>query len=864
MSPSSAPSAAPYSAATPATPSAEPSEAPSSAPTYIASIVDGQVFEDKDGDGVYSEGDEYLAGVTVTITDSEGTVHTVMTNASGYYEQEVAGGETIVRIDASTVPAGLEQTAGHSTWAHATAVYVPHGGRASVVDAFSQPSECTESEPASKTVYAIVHGSEDSTFWADWGDGARNGLPVTAELVYIRTNYNAALAAQYVAEACGRADGVVMTVPYAAGYFRNLIVAAINSCMAQRPSLPFTLTNTDTAFNLGLDGDIWDGSRRVWDGYVGSGNFAMGQTCGRLFATKDLDLAITGVGLGEVAPAAVGTGYLCGLEDSPTTTGGTAAEGSVCGFPFSWNGTSYSACTSDSNGGVGWCYTDEAAAEWGNCVCDGAVVDVAVYFKASELRNLGIRRRLEGIVDALGALYNVTEFNYPDQVPAGGHLIALGTEAAADLQERTVTMQCGDDEDRGKLPFYGQTVYSQGVQATGQVFALSVRPPSGALLETFVSQQTAGVTPDESGEYPTIVSPKFEQPFQEPSCPKRIAVIVHADPERDEVGYGDSPDTFWEVWHSGAAAANQDFVMVWSPWGYDYAGQAAAVSQYCETEDAIVVTIPYPEGTAGYTAMDDAINACIDSRPYLPVVTTNTDTYHNPRVLGYVGSENHHIGEVCSYAPYTTDKEAFLGIVAPAFTSVDLESVRTIAYLPEFARANAGLTRRFTGIADRLKEFGGAAPELLYSPADVLARVAALEGAGLSPFVTSLSYQGVLDLQAGGVEVRFSCGDNLGDLPYYGQHVWSQGSVAVTQAVAGARAPWRAAVGNERGYRILYEDGQVVHAVRVRRRSRKVPGAAPSAARRCGDLACARWRAVLHRRRRVPATAPPHGGGCRG
>ena len=264
------------------------------------------------------------ATITATSSSSDNTVCYCITADTCIYP---GGG----------LPAGLEQTGGTSTWGHHTTVYVTYGATSHVVDVFSHPSVCDANEPPSRVIYAIVHGSEDSTFWEDWGIGASNGLPDTAELQYIRTNYDASMAAQYIEEACDRADGVVMTVPYAEGSLRDRVVDAINSCMARRPSLPFTLTNTDTAFNLGLNGgnDLWEGSRRIWDGFVGSGNFAMGRTCGRLFSSGNLDLAITGVGLGELAQTAVGSGYNCGPEDRPVVVDGTAIEGSPCDFPFS-------------------------------------------------------------------------------------------------------------------------------------------------------------------------------------------------------------------------------------------------------------------------------------------------------------------------------------------------------------------------------------------------------------------------------------------------------------------------------------------------------------------------------------------------
>ena len=75
------------------------------------------------------------------------------------------------------------------------------------------------------------------------------------------------------------------------------------------------------------------------------------------------------------------------------------------------------------------------------------------------------------------------------------------------------------------------------------------------------------------------------------------------------------------------------------------------------SEDAIVVTVPYPQG-ADYDIVHAAINACLDKRPTLPIVSTNTDTYSNERVLSYVGSDNYAMGKVCATAAFTDDDKA--------------------------------------------------------------------------------------------------------------------------------------------------------------------------------------------------------------
>ena len=60
-----------------------------------------------------------------------------------------------------------------------------------------------------------------------------------------------------------------------------------------------------------------------------------------------------------------------GCSGNVFTTGGNAAEGSTCVFPFTYSGTTYYKCTTADNSGVAWCATTSDYpndGEWGNCV----------------------------------------------------------------------------------------------------------------------------------------------------------------------------------------------------------------------------------------------------------------------------------------------------------------------------------------------------------------------------------------------------------------------------------------------------------------------------------------------------------------
>jgi hypothetical protein len=59
-----------------------------------------------------------------------------------------------------------------------------------------------------------------------------------------------------------------------------------------------------------------------------------------------------------------------------TTTGGSVAEGSLCTFPFTYNGDTYNECTNVDNGAVKWCSVEATYDTlWGDCVCDGSNAD---------------------------------------------------------------------------------------------------------------------------------------------------------------------------------------------------------------------------------------------------------------------------------------------------------------------------------------------------------------------------------------------------------------------------------------------------------------------------------------------------------
>jgi uncharacterized repeat protein (TIGR01451 family) len=90
--------------------------------------VNGTVYLDEDGDGVYTPGtDTPLSGVDVVITDTNGTSYTVTTDGNGYFSQIVPPGDTQVDVDDADLPAGVSLTTGSTD---PTTVNVPVGGTA--------------------------------------------------------------------------------------------------------------------------------------------------------------------------------------------------------------------------------------------------------------------------------------------------------------------------------------------------------------------------------------------------------------------------------------------------------------------------------------------------------------------------------------------------------------------------------------------------------------------------------------------------------------------------------------------------------------------------------------------------------------
>jgi hypothetical protein len=102
------------------------------APSPESGRVEGVVYEDTNGNGTQDAGEPGIEGVHVTVTDSEGNIHTLITDADGKYGVTVPAGSALVDIEQSDINGNLVQTEGNDP----TTVTVPAGGTATDVDGY--------------------------------------------------------------------------------------------------------------------------------------------------------------------------------------------------------------------------------------------------------------------------------------------------------------------------------------------------------------------------------------------------------------------------------------------------------------------------------------------------------------------------------------------------------------------------------------------------------------------------------------------------------------------------------------------------------------------------------------------------------
>ena len=124
-------------------------------------LLTGVVYEDTNGNGVQDADEPGIAGVNVTVTDSEGNIQTLVTDAEGKYRATVPAGSTLVDIEQSDIAYGYVRTEGTDP----TTVIVPAGGEGTDVDGFKPPL------PGLVQIIKTAYGDDDVTIGHDEGAG---------------------------------------------------------------------------------------------------------------------------------------------------------------------------------------------------------------------------------------------------------------------------------------------------------------------------------------------------------------------------------------------------------------------------------------------------------------------------------------------------------------------------------------------------------------------------------------------------------------------------------------------------------------------------------------------------------------------
>ena len=146
---------------------------------------------------------------------------------------------------------------------------------------------------------------------------------------------------------------------------------------------------------------------------------------------------------------------------SCTTTGGNAQEGTLCKFPFTYSGATYTDCTTaDNAAGTLWCYTGAGASgsQWGNCHCGSegtGVTDLSTIESPYEGSTVG---NPDDHQLSCGGGGSEAGFSY--SLPAGA-TIEIG-QSANDYDSRhelsvggafpgDASVQCVDDPDNSRM-----------------------------------------------------------------------------------------------------------------------------------------------------------------------------------------------------------------------------------------------------------------------------------------------------------------------------------------------------------------------------------------------------------------------------
>lgn len=124
-------------------------------------------------------------------------------------------------------------------------------------------------------------------------------------------------------------------------------------------------------------------------------------------------------------------------------------------------------------------------------------------------------------------------------------------------------------------------------------------------------------------------------PSASSTCKNTIKVRV--------VHHGTESDLFWKDVHYGMQDAERLLSGIKVERFANIEMMIENIKAAPENADGLIVSCPYVNTNPKYKEIDEAINSVIDTGT--PVITFNTDTYHNIKVFQYVGSSNKILGK---------------------------------------------------------------------------------------------------------------------------------------------------------------------------------------------------------------------------
>ncbi len=124
-------------------------------------------------------------------------------------------------------------------------------------------------------------------------------------------------------------------------------------------------------------------------------------------------------------------------------------------------------------------------------------------------------------------------------------------------------------------------------------------------------------------------------PSASSTCKNNIKIRV--------VHHGTESDLFWKDIHYGMRDAERLLSGIKVERFANIEMMIENIKGTPENADGLIVSCPYVNTNPKYKEIDEAINSVIDTGT--PVITFNTDTYHNRKVFQYVGSSNKILGK---------------------------------------------------------------------------------------------------------------------------------------------------------------------------------------------------------------------------